>query len=268
MVKASSVPLASKRRLEILDQLEGQGSVRVTALAELFEVAEETIRRDLDKLSDEGQLTRTHGGAIRQRSDRFDLPLAVRKNSRAAEKRAIAQLAFQHIEPGDVVAFDASTTVLELVCLLPDMPITVVTYGLDVVRLLAERRQMHVICTGGELDSPSLCLLGPLAEASFKSFSINKAFFSVKGIDLIRGHSEASTAHAAMKRLLVEVADQSFLLADYSKFGVRSLTYSGSMDELDVLITDDRTDESHLASLREIGIAVEVAESRTRSVEE
>jgi DeoR/GlpR family transcriptional regulator of sugar metabolism len=241
-----------------LADLQEQGAVRVTALAERFGVAEETIRRDLDKLSDEGQLARTHGGALSIRNDRVDLPLAVRKNSRAVEKQAIAQQALTHIQPHDVIALDASTTVLELVCLLPDMPLTVITYGLDAARLLIDRPQIQVISTGGELDPKSVCLLGPIAEANLRQFSIPKVFFSCKGIDLERGYSEASTAHASIKELLLQLADRSFLLADHSKFGVRSMTYSGDLAAVDVVITDDQTDASFLNALKQVGVETEV----------
>lgn len=259
MVKASSVPFASERRLEILDKVQQQGTVRVTQLADQFGVAEETIRRDLDKLSHEGQLIRTHGGAMSVRTERFDLPLAVRKGSRVAEKQAIAQRALAHVEPNDVIALDASTTVLELACLLPDMPITVITYGLDVARLLLDRPQIRVICTGGELDTQSICLLGPVAEASLRQFSISKVFCSCKGIDLERGFSEASTSHASIKKLLLQLADHSFLLADHSKFGVRSMTYSGTIDEADVLITDEKTDAGFSDAFVQAGVRIEVA---------
>ncbi|TWU30249.1 DeoR/GlpR family DNA-binding transcription regulator [Bythopirellula polymerisocia] len=265
MSKNNILPLPRERRLEILAELQQEGAVRVTALAERFRVAEETIRRDLDKLSEEGHLARTHGGALSVRSERFDLPAAVRKSSQAAEKRRIAQQALIHIEPHDVVALDASTTVLEMVCLMPDMPLTVITYSLDVVRLLVDRPQIKVISTGGELDPTSVCLVGPIAEETIRRFSINKLFCSAKGIDLERGYSEASTAHASIKKLLMQQADQVYLLADHSKFGVRSMTYSGKLDCANVVVTDDATDTRYLDALTKAGVETEVVSVRDRS---
>ncbi|MCG8450040.1 MAG: DeoR/GlpR family DNA-binding transcription regulator [Pirellulales bacterium] len=261
MAASQKTPLARQRRVEILSELEDRGSVRVTNLAQRFGVAEETIRRDLDKLSQEGRVARTHGGALSIRNQRFDLPAAVRRNTLAAEKRRIAYQALSHIEENDVLALDASTTVLELVCILPDIPLTVITHGIDAARLLADRPQIQVICTGGELDAKSTCLLGPIAEESLRRFAINKAFFSCKGVDLERGCSEASIAHASIKRLLMQLTGQSFLLVDHSKFGVRSMAYSGSVYDVDNLITDDATDQSFIDTLRKGGVATEVASS-------
>jgi len=261
MTSSKKTPLGRQRRVEILSELEDRGSVRVAALARRFGVAEETIRRDLDKLSEEGRLARTHGGALSIRSQRFDLPSAVRRNTQAVEKRRIAHQALTHLQPHDVVAFDASTTVLELVFLLPDMPLTVVTYGLDAARLLIDRPQIQVISTGGELDVQSVCLVGPIAEETLRRFSINKAFCSTKGIDLERGYSEASIAHASIKRLLMQLARQTYMLADHQKFGVRAMAYSGGLSDVDVVITDDQTDASFLATLDKIGVETEVATS-------
>lgn len=259
MVRANSTPLAGERRLEILDQLAANGSVRVTLLAQDFGVAEETIRRDLDKLSDEGRLTRTHGGAMSVRTESEDLPWSVRKSSRTHEKRAIAFAALSYVEPNDVIALDASTTVMELACLLPDIPLTVITYGLDVARFLADRTQIQVICAGGELDPKSICLLGPIAESNLKQFTISKLFFSSKGIDLERGYSEASTSHASIKEVLLNLAEHSILLADHSKFGVRSMTYSGPIDSADRLITDTRTDANVVEAFERAGVRTQVA---------
>ena len=261
MAKSNIVPLPRERRLEILAELQQEGAVRVTALAERFGVAEETIRRDLDKLSDEGHLARTHGGALSVRSERFDLPASVRKSSQAAEKRRIAQQALSHIEPDDVIVLDASTTVLEMACLLPDMPLTVITYSLDVVRLLVDRPRIKVFSTGGELDPTSVCLIGPIAEETVRRFSINKLFCSTKGIDLERGYSEASTAHASIKQLLMQQAERTWLLADHSKFGVRSMTYSGKLASVEVVITDDATDTRYLEALANAGVETEVVPS-------
>lgn len=255
------MPLARQRRLDILAELEIEGAVRVATLAERFGVAEETVRRDLDYLHAQGRLARTHGGAISIRNQRFDLPVAVRRNSQAQEKQAIAQTALGFIEPHNVIALDASTTVLELVQLLPDMPLTLITYGLDVARLMIDRPQINVFCTGGEVDAKSVCLLGPHAEASLRQFSIDKAFFSTRGIDLERGYSEASTAHASIKRLLIQLADRSYLMADHTKFGVRSTVYSSGLSDVDVLITDEQTDLNFHEALRDAGVEVLVGKN-------
>lgn len=257
-----SSPLARDRRHQILNELELIGAVRVTALARRFLVAEETIRRDLDKLGASQLLVRTHGGAISIRSDRRDLPIAVRKTTFQEEKRRIAQHAVAQIKAGDVIALDASSTVLELAYQLPDMRLTVVTHGLDVARLLMDKPQIEVVVTGGQVDAASASLLGPVAEQTLATFAVNKAFLSCKAVDFKHGLSEATIAHASIKKTMLDLAEQSFLLADPSKFGVRSVAYFGSLQSIDVVIADETTDAEVLNALQEAGVEVKVATSK------
>lgn len=258
-----SLLLPKQRQLEILSILDEAGSVRVTSLAQRFTVAEETIRRDLEKLSSEGLLSRTHGGAVGARREPSDLPIGVRRTTNAPQKRRIARLALTHIEADDVLAIDASTTALELACLLPDLPLTVVTNAIYVVRTLIDRPKIRVICTGGDVDSVSVCSVGPIAEATFRQFAVTKAFLSCNAINPNRGYSEASTSHAQIKRAIIESADQAFLLADSSKFGARSVTYFGRLSEVDRLITDDGAASDVLQAFSTAAVGVDVARSAT-----
>lgn len=251
--------LPRKRQLEILAEIESAGAVRVTPLAERFGVAEETIRRDLDKLSSEGLLNRTHGGAVATRRDRTDLPIGVRQSTSAEEKQRIASHALQFIEPGDVVSLDASSTTLELARLLPDEPLTVVTNGVDIARLLADRPRVRVVCAGGELDHVSVCTQGPIAEDAFRQFAIGKTFLSCKAIDLDRGFSEASMAHASIKRVLLQTADCSYLLADGGKFGVRSSVFIGGLSSVKCVVTDRDPGAVAIERLAAAGVSLRVA---------
>ncbi|MEN1679990.1 MAG: DeoR/GlpR family DNA-binding transcription regulator [Planctomycetota bacterium] len=250
--------LPRTRQLEILAELERTGAVRVAPLASRFGVAEETIRRDLDKLGAEGLLTRTHGGAVGLSVDPTDQPVGVRRTTNAAQKRRIARRAAAQIEPGDVISLDASTTALELACLLEEGPLTVVTNGLDAARVLADRSEVRVIVVGGDLDSVSLCTTGPVAEADIRRFAIHKAFFSAKAVDPRRGCSEVSTDHGAVKRAMIDASDYRCLLADSSKLGVRSMAFFAEVGELDLIITDADAAEKPLAALAGAGATVTI----------
>lgn len=253
-VSTHTAPLPPERHQQILALLEEEGAVRVAALAQRFSVAEETIRRDLERLGEAGLLSRTHGGAMRLRDDRQDAPIAVRRITMAVEKRAIAQRAAELVEEGDTIALDASSTVLELASALPDMPLTVVTNSVDAARVLAGRVHINTTLTGGELDTESVCLLGPIAEGTLRQFAFDKAFLSCKAIDPRRGLSEASVTHASLKRWLLDLADRSILLADNSKFGVRSVSFFGMLTEVGVLVTDEETNSDFLDPLAQAGV--------------
>ena len=85
--------LALDRHRWLLDELNERGSLRTSEVAERVGVAEETIRRDFEKLEGEGMLRRTHGGAVRLETDRREFPAGERALQHAAEKQAIARAA-------------------------------------------------------------------------------------------------------------------------------------------------------------------------------
>lgn len=234
--------LAKEREAVILRNLDQSGAVTVADLADRLAVTGETIRRDLAKLASNGRLVRTHGGAVQAESDAVESPFAVRRIDRAEQKRAIGELAAQSVRPGDVIAIDASTTCLEVARQLPAalgcQPVTVVSNGLDVVRCLSNRDGIEVICTGGEFDIDGACFVGPIAEATLRRFAFNNAFVSSRGFDADRGASEASPLHAAIKHEMLSLADQSWLLVDASKIGVRSVCYFAEPTEFAQIVSD------------------------------
>ena len=65
--------LAAERRNLILEKLQEEKRVVVSQLSEQFDVSEETIRRDLDKLDKEGLATKTYGGAVLTENSNLDM---------------------------------------------------------------------------------------------------------------------------------------------------------------------------------------------------
>ena len=56
--------LGIERRQQIMEKLNNEQKVYVAELAKLFNVTEETIRRDLEKLESKDLLRRSYGGAV------------------------------------------------------------------------------------------------------------------------------------------------------------------------------------------------------------
>lgn len=258
MSLAPTPPLPPQRRRAILDELGATGAARVADLAQRLGVTEETIRRDLEFLQAEGLLQRTHGGAIAPGADRRELPLAVRQTTHVVEKQVIARVVAERVGEGEVVAFDSSSSALEVARQLPNIPLVVVTNGIEVLKELATRPQVQVYSTGGQLLRDSGSLVGPIAETAVRNFGITKAIVSCKGIDPRRGASEATVEHAAIKRTMLGMAEQVMLLADHSKLGVQSTSFFATPAECGTLFTDSDADQAHLAALRAAGLEIVV----------
>ena len=107
--------LAIERRNAILAKLSAEGKVIVADLSREFDVTEETIRRDLEKLDKEGVVKKTYGGAIANESLNTDLPFNVRKRTNVLQKQQIAEKIADLIHDGDYIMLDASSTAIFVV---------------------------------------------------------------------------------------------------------------------------------------------------------
>ncbi len=230
--------LALERHRRILDLVQTQGAVRTSEVARELAVTEETVRRDFEKLEQDGQLVRSHGGAARMEPGRRDLPLSSREAEHVAEKQQIARMALPHLTAGQTVLFDASSTVFEMARIMPDMALTVLTPALKVAVELASRPSIQVVLTGGVINPRSLSCQGPLADQALDCYHVQKAFLSCRGIDAARGLSEANDEQARLKRRMIELADHTCLLADHSKFGLKSSFFFAKPGDIETLITD------------------------------
>lgn len=248
--------LAQQRHLEIQRILERQGGVRVVELAAKFEVTEETVRRDLARMEEDGLLERTHGGAIPLPSMNQASPYSVRAIEQVQEKRSAARVAVREIEEGDTIFLDGSTTVHELARIFPDIPCTVLTNSQPILGELSSRTRVEILSTGGTYDRRSNTFIGPLAEQMIRSLQLDKVFMGCKGLDFKRGLSDASVRHMNLKRSIIQWADQVFILADHSKFDERSRFFFASLQEINGVITDKGVDPKHRQTLRNLGVKV------------
>jgi DeoR/GlpR family transcriptional regulator of sugar metabolism len=241
--------LAAERCEKIVKLVNERGSVRVSELSERFNVTEETIRRDLDKLEQAGRLRRSHGGAVSVQDPSSEIPYTVREVTRMAEKRGIAAEAAKLVRPQDRILLDASSTAWYLAAALPDIPLTVLTNSIKVSLELAGKPQIEVVCTGGILASRSLSYVGPLAEQALEQHHVNRAFISCKGVHLERGLSESNLLQARIKQRMIEHADEVVLLADSSKLDVQDFAHVPGLQRVSVLITDTEADRAYLHEL-------------------
>jgi len=249
--------LQAERHDKIVDIVNERGSVRVTELSRICGVTEETIRRDLDRLEQEGRLRRSHGGAVSVRDPRQqEIPYTEREIMQAEQKRSIAARAAASVRAGERILLDASSTAWYVAQALPDIPLTVLTHSIRVATALAPKENIEVISVGGRLARRSLSFVGPLAERSLEAYHVDKLFFSCKGVHPEAGLSESNELQAKIKQIIIGAADRVILLADATKFGVRAFTHVSGLERVDEIITDRAIDEAALSSLQALGINV------------
>ncbi|MCP8967733.1 DeoR/GlpR family DNA-binding transcription regulator [Ectobacillus ponti] len=251
--------LMAERHQKIIELVNRQMSVRVSELSRLFSVTEETIRRDLEKLEKDGRLQRSHGGAVSLQQESREVEFSQREITSVHEKKAIAYQAVSLIEPGDRIILDASSTAWYVAKAIPDMPLTVITNSIQVAIELSKKEHVQVISLGGNLLPASLSYAGPLAERSLKHYHVNKLFLSCQGVHLESGLSDSHELQALLKRRMMEAADMTILMADSSKFGVRTFAHIAPIHKVQRIITDDGLQPHVRQELQERGLQVTMA---------
>ncbi len=261
--------LPSQRRRQILEEIRRAGAGSVSNLSIKFDVSETTIRRDLRILEKEGQVERTHGGAVTQRSDSNGPTIIARekrKRLRASQKARMARyIVSEFIEDGDNVALEGGTTVNAIVPLLNDKSdLTVVTNGLaitnDLHTALRHNNDATILCCGGILRGVSSTFVGPVAEQFFRGFHVSKLFLSATGLTLEAGVTDPSMLETQVKRAMIAAAGKVIMVMDSSKFGVKSLLTVMDVEEIDILVTDDEISEELRAELVKRGVEVRVVD--------
>ena len=158
--------LAIERRNEILEKLQTDRRVVVSELSQIYEVSEETIRRDLDKLVNDGYAIKSYGGAVINENMNIDLPFNIRKNRNVIGKQRIAELVAKIVQDGDSIMLDASSTAVYIAKGLKDKKnLTLITNSMEIVielldmsdwRVLSTRRSIKrgIVCPCGNPDEP------------------------------------------------------------------------------------------------------------------
>ncbi|MFV0342723.1 MAG: DeoR/GlpR family DNA-binding transcription regulator [Anaerocolumna sp.] len=249
--------LAIERRNKILSILQKESRVVVSDLSALFEVTEETIRRDLEKLEKEGFAKKTYGGAIVNESVNVDLPYTVRKKANVTNKNKIAEMISSLIEDGDHVMMDASSTAVYVAKHLKNKKnITLITNSIEILLELSDMTGWKVLSTGGMLKEGSLSLVGYQAENMISNFHVDKAIVSCKGIDMEKGITDSNEMDAHIKKLMFEAANVKILAADSSKFNRISFTKIDNLEEIDILVTDSELDVNWIKNLHSMNVKV------------
>lgn len=236
--------LAIERRREILTRLSADGKVIVAELARDFEVTEETIRRDLEKLDNEGLVSKTYGGAVAKQNASLDLPYNVREGANVEGKQRIAELAAELIQDGERIMLDPSSTALYILKHIKHKKnLTVITNSVKVLLELADKQDWTVLSTGGMLKKSALSLGGSSAEKMIGSYHVDTAICSCKGIDTEFGITDSNENDSLIKQAMFAAAERRILAVDSSKFDKRSFVKVSDPAEVDILVTEVEPDE-------------------------
>ncbi len=253
MSKRGRPSLAERRHELIVSQIRRAGSARVTELAELLDVSEMTVRRDLDALDAAGLIVKVHGGATVRYEHSTDEPGFEAKLSLSIdEKRAIATSAAVLTSAGSAIGITAGTTTAQLAAELVSVSnLTVVTNSIRIADVFHshERPDRTVILVGGE-RTPSDALVGPVAVTALEQFHLDTVFMGVHGVHEHAGFTTPNLLEAETNRAFIEATDHLAVLADHTKWGVAGLCTICPLSGASTLVTDSGLGEHALAVVR------------------
>ncbi|CAG4888734.1 Glycerol-3-phosphate regulon repressor [Paraburkholderia saeva] len=252
----------TQRQAEIMRVVRAQQTCTITALAQLFDVSDETIRRTIKPMISDGLLVKVHGGIMLP--DHIDEPPFQRRMMESREgKQVIAARIVEMIEDGDSLILDSGTTCVHIAqALCARSRLTVVTNSAEIARTLAPRNENRVFMTGGELRPDDSSAFGENVLTFMRQFHVRYAIVSVTAIDDHGHFMDSLPWDAAFAQAAFAQAEQRIVAADHAKFGHSALVRVFSPEEVDLLVTDQAVPPEPAKALTSAGLKVMVGASR------
>ncbi|MCW2765272.1 MAG: transcriptional regulator, DeoR family [Nocardioides sp.] len=253
---------AEERQQAMAQLVAEHGRLSVSVLAEKYDVTTETVRRDLSSLERLGLVRRVHGGVVPGNSLAvIESGLLERDAANTAEKERIAHAALDLLPPpGSIVILDAGSTTSRLARMLPrDHRLIVFTHAVPIAARLANHAQIELHLLPGRVRTTTQAAVGADTVQALAQIRADVVFLGTNGLSVRHGLSTPDRDEAATKRAMVESGRRVVVLADASKIGEESLMQFASLDEVDVLVTDDGVAGSDQQEITEAGVEVVTA---------
>ena len=255
--------LKEERQQLILEAVKDHRQATVTELSRRFDVSEVTIRRDLREMAARGALRRAHGGAVMAAYASPEPPVVQRLGRSEYCKSCIGRAAAALVSDGESVFIGSGSTAAHVARhLVGRKDLTVVTNALTIATELASAPGVTVVVTGGMMRPTELSLVGHITEQSLREVRVDKVSLGMRAINLESGMTNDYLPEVMTDRTIIEMAPELIVVADHTKFGKVASAYVAPVDRVTTLVTNSETSPEILASLREMGVQVIVADTK------
>lgn len=246
--------LKQERHAFILQQLNIHNRVMSNNLWQQLGVSEDTIRRDLQELAEDGQLVKVHGGAL---SKGFHFTLSSTDVYFAEGKKSIASKAARLIQDGMLILLSGGTTIRELVKALPaDLKATFVTPSLPIALELTNHPGSELIFVGNQINKSSQMAIGAEVMKQLSSFRADLCFLGTNAIDLVAGITESTWEVVEVKKEMINVSDKLVSMVISEKLQTKQPLKVCPVEEVHTLITELNPHHPLLETYRAKGIHV------------
>ena len=234
----------TERQSKLIKLINLYQKIEVSRLAELLDVSQVTIRKDLDHLEEEGLLSREHGYALIKNANDINTRLTINYD----KKLEIATKAAEMVSNGETVMLESGST-----CAF----ITNSAYIAIRIRELPIRK---VILLGGEYQKEYQGMVGPLVRKCAKEFYVDKFFVGTDGFIPDAGFTCDDLMRVETMKYMEDSANRMIILADSSKFSQKGVVIQTTFSEIDTVCTDAEIPEDALENLKRHNINVEIVE--------
>lgn len=230
-----------KRWKQIEQILSNSGSLSIKELADELHVSQTTIRRDLVKMEENNMIQRLWGGASplkQELNDTINMQdeyiLRFSRNLNIKEK--IAKKAASFIKDGDSIFIDAGSTTSFIIDFIEAEDITIVTNSINNFPKLA-KKNIRTYVPHGFINFGASAIMERDTNEKLNELNFDIAFLGTNGIDDKAGYTTRNEYDADIKKTVMNRSDQTFIVADSSKFGIKKFYTFANKNDV-ILITD------------------------------
>lgn len=247
--------LKKERQAYILHQVNLHNKVLSSTLCTEINVSEDTIRRDLQELAEEGKIIKVHGGALSHSFNEVSFP--VNGVYSQHQKRVIAQKAVSLIQNGMFVLTSGGTTIMELARNLPpQLKATFISGSIPVILEYMHHPNIEVILIGDKISKNSKITVGSEAIAKIKQMKPDLCFLGTNAIDAEHGITDNDWEVVQLKKAMIESSKKVVCLSIAEKINTVQPIRVCGMDEIDILVTELDPENPLLRPFTEAGIRV------------
>jgi DeoR/GlpR family transcriptional regulator of sugar metabolism len=247
----------------ILESCRHAKSVSIKELLDLTGCSLSTLRRDIDQLTNDGQIRKLRGGisCVDKPETTGNLLYEQRMRLYSREKEAVGVAAQEYIQDGDILVLLYGTTTIQVARHIdPNKNITLITNGIDVVFQLRNKPNVKVIVLGGIVNYSNNCIEGPTVHKMLQEFNPSKIILGAGGITEKNGITNYEFLGATYVTEIVKLVDKRIVVADHSKFGRDVLTNVMPFEEVSVFVTDAGISKEYIDVMEKYSVEYKISE--------
>lgn len=227
---------SNPRQLKLLNTVRARGSITVEQLAEMLEVTLQTVRRDVQRLADEGLLTRFHGGVRVPSSTTENIGYQQRETLNAEGKARIARAVAARVPNDCSLILNIGTTTEAIAkALLRHTGLRVITNNLNVATILSDNPNCEVIVAGGSVRLRDRAIVGEATVDFIRQFKVDIALIGVSSIEDDGTLRDFDLREVKVAQTIIAQAREVWLAADASKFNRPAMIELAKLSQIDCL---------------------------------